>query len=495
MFEAAELGRSVSKADFEARLPELRTGLLGTQRQLRNSDLSVIVIISGVEGAGRSQVVNRLTEWLDPRGIDTHAFWDESSDERQRPPHWRFWRRLPAAGRIALFYGSWYTKPIIGRALGEIDELTFDKELRAIEALERMLSENGTLVLKLWFHLPKAKQARRLKKKQVEWAERSRSEGHARAEQAKQFHKEFETFLEVTTRAIRLTDTGICPWQIIEASNRRYRDLTAGRILLEALQRRLAGQKTQSAPAFVRSDPISPLTVLDQVDLAQRLKREDYRVDLKRMQRRLSRRAWAARAANRSLVILFEGWDAAGKGGAIRRFTAALDARLFQVVPIGAPTDEERAHHYLWRFWRQLPSAGKVTIFDRSWYGRVLVERVEGFAQEPEWMRAYSEINDFEERLVDGGIGLVKFWIHISRDEQLRRLEGRQSVPWKAHKVTDEDWRNREKWDQYRLAVNDMVARTSTTTAPWTLVAGNDKLFARIQILKTISRAFDALLE
>jgi AMP-polyphosphate phosphotransferase len=191
---------------------------------------------------------------------------------------------------------------------------------------------------------------------------------------------------------------------------------------------------------------------------------------------------------------VFEGWDAAGKGGGIRRLTEAIDSRLCRVIPVAAPTDEERAHHYLWRFWRHIPRAGLVTIYDRSWYGRVLVERVEGFAREDEWMRAYLEINDFEQQLVESGVVLTKFWVHISLEEQLRRFEDRQRTPYKQHKITEEDWRNREKWEAYRAAVNDMVVRTSTRKAPWTLVAGNDKKFARIQMLETVCRRLERAL-
>jgi polyphosphate kinase 2 (PPK2 family) len=192
-----------------------------------------------------------------------------------------------------------------------------------------------------------------------------------------------------------------------------------------------------------------------------------------------------------STILVFEGWDAAGKGGAIRRVTGSLDARDYQVIPIAAPNDEERAHHYLWRFWRHLSRAGRLTIFDRSWYGRVLVERVEGFATEAEYMRGYGEIDHFEEQLVTDGILLLKFWIHISKAEQLKRFRDRSRTSYKQWKITDEDWRNRKRWDDYTVAVNDMVARTSTKIAPWTLVEGNDKNFARIKVLRTLADRLD----
>jgi len=285
----------------------------------------------------------------------------------------------------------------------------------------------------------------------------------------------------------------------VESTDERYRDLTAARLILEAIQARLA------QPAKVKvisSRPVPKIsittkadrTILDGVDLKHSLTREEYEEKLDKYQARLNRLAWSAYEIKVGSVIVFEGWDAAGKGSCIRRVAAAIDPRLFRVVPIAAPTDEERAHHYLWRFWRHLPTDGRVTIFDRSWYGRVLVERVESFARPDDWRRAYHEINDFEEQLAEHGTVISKFWIHISKDEQLRRFKEREEVPFKRHKITPEDWRNRQKWDAYKAATNDMVAHTSTEFAPWTLVAGEDKKYARIQILKTLCAHLEEVL-
>ena len=229
--------------------------------------------------------------------------------------------------------------------------------------------------------------------------------------------------------------------------------------------------------------------------MSQKLAGAQASEELERCQGRLNRLQRKAAAQGVSTVMVFEGWDAAGKGGAVRRMTSALDARNYQVIPIAAPTDEERAHHYLWRFWRHLSRAGRITIFDRSWYGRVLVERVEGFATEREWTRAYSEINQFEDLLVAHGIVLVKYWLHITPEEQLRRFRERERVRWKRWKITDEDWRNREKWPAYDLAVNEMIERTSTRTAPWTIVEANDKNYARIKVLKTACDRLAAAVE
>ena len=287
---------------------------------------------------------------------------------------------------------------------------------------------------------------------------------------------------------------------MIEATDRRYREFTIGTILLTAIKQKLqeATDKTAAKVAAkvgaAKSEPAvaekptrnTADSILDHVNLKQKLTDREYDKALAAQQAKLAKLAWAAHAKKRSMVMVFEGWDAGGKGSAIRRVTQALDPRLYGIVGVAAPTDEERAQHYLWRFWRQLPRAGFTTIFDRSWYGRVLVERVEGFAPVADWSRSYQEINEFEEQLSDHGILVNKFWIHISQEEQLRRFKERQKIAYKQYKITDEDWRNRKQWEPYKLAVNDMVARCSTEFAPWTLVAGNDKKFARIQILKTI---------
>jgi polyphosphate kinase 2 (PPK2 family) len=212
---------------------------------------------------------------------------------------------------------------------------------------------------------------------------------------------------------------------------------------------------------------------------------------LEHYQGRLNLLSRAAYREKISTVVVLEGWDAAGKGGLIRRVTPAIDARHYRVIPIAAPTEEERRYHYLWRFWRQLPRAGQVTLFDRSWYGRVLVERVEGFASEEEWRRAYAEIDDFEEQLVSHGMVVVKFWIHIDQEEQLARFKLRAETGYKQYKITDEDFRNREQWDAYEVAVNDMVERTSTDFAPWHLIEGNDKRHARIQALRILCQRLE----
>ncbi len=495
MFEATKVGRTVSKQEFKEQRDELRTQLLEVQRQLRETNIPVVLIVSGVEAAGKGEVVNRLNEWLDTRGVQTFAFWELSDEELERPRYWRFWRTLPARGEITILFGGWYLAPIEQRFRGNCDDASLDAELNRIVDFERMLTHDGALVVKFWFHLSEPDQKRRLK----ELSRDDRSRWKMLPEKSK-FSEQYHLFEHVAERVIRQSDRGISPWYLIEAEDTRYRDLTVGKTLLQALRSRI-NQPLPMDPAPT-ADPLelpdstsAQITLLDQLDLTQQLDRDDYKKALKRYQQEINELSWKAYKQKRSTVLVFEGVDAGGKGGAIRRITSAVDARLYRTMSVAAPTDEEKAHHYLWRFWRLIPRAGHIIIYDRSWYGRVLVERVEGFAKESEWRRAYSEINEFEEQLVESGSILLKFWLQVGEEEQLRRFKDREATPYKQYKITDEDWRNREKWPQYKAAVNEMVARTSTEHAPWTLVEGDDKPYARIKVLRTVCEALRAALD
>lgn len=507
MFETAELGRKLSKEEYAAELPALRARLLAAQFALRTTKVPVIVVVAGADGSGKGDTVNRLLEWLDPRGVETNVFGPRTDEERDRPAAWRFWRTLPARGRIGIFFGSWYTEPILGRTTGKVGGARFDADLTRVAFFEKELAKDGALFVKCWFHLSKDAQKKRLKKFEKDPETRFKV---SRLDW-KHFGR-YDRFVGVAERALRTTDTPEAPWTIVEAADDRWRDLAVGRALVEALEARLAAVAAAdarraaerraaekaaasapkrraakaTAPAKATKAVSAPAGVLSTIDLARTVSEDEYRKALPRLQERLSKLAWEGKKKGVSSVAVFEGSDAAGKGGAIRRVTWALDARLYRVIPVAAPTDEERAHHYLWRFWRHVPPGGTFTIYDRSWYGRVLVERVEGFAKEEEWKRAYLEINDFEAQLVESGIALSKLWLHISPEEQLRRFRERQEVEWKKHKITDEDWRNREKWADYEVAIDEMVARTSTHDAPWTLVSATDKKAARLAVLSTL---------
>jgi polyphosphate:AMP phosphotransferase len=494
MFETVELGQKLSKRDYEVRLPELRASLLKVQRDLRYSDTRVLLICTGVDGGGKGALVNHLSEWLDTRGLDTHTYWLRSDEERERPPNWRFWRTFPQRGRIGIHFSAWYQDLIQRFTDGKISKASLDAELNRVVFLEKMLVDDGALILKFWLHLSKKAQKERLTA--LEQASQTR---RLVTNSDWQNHKRYKRFSDAAERVIRQTSTGFVPWTLVDASNSRHRDITVAEEVVASVTRHL---RSQQAAAKSESKLTTGLdtqtndikTILDTIDLDRALERDEYDKKLRRYQARMGRLAWAAYDAGRSSVVVFEGWDAAGKGGCIRRLTVAMDARLYRVISVAAPSDEERAHHYLWRFWRNIPRAGSVTVYDRSWYGRVLVERVEGLAAPVEWQRAYLEINDFEEQLNRHGIVVTKFFLHIGKDEQLRRFRERETIPHKQHKITPDDWRNRERWDSYEAAVNEMVSRTSTEYAPWHIIAANDKKNARIEVLKTCcKRLEDAL--
>jgi polyphosphate:AMP phosphotransferase len=500
MFEAAEVGRRLAKSDYKAQVPELRSALLAAQQTLRHASFPVIVLFAGVDTAGKGETVNLLNEWMDPRWIVTRGYTDASGEERERPRLWRYWRDLPPYGRIAMFLSAWYSSPIRRRVARRITTAEFDSLLGQVSAFERALTDDGAVIVKFWMHLSKAAQKKRLKAFEKDPLQRWR----VTRSQWKHWAM-FDRFVGAADHAIRRTSTDQAPWHIVEGEDERYRTVVVATELLNAIRRALdrgTDRATRPSNGAQRTAPkegqVTALqrveqqfNVLDNLDLRQALSDDQFDSELARQQSRLNTLQRRAGRRGVSTIIVFEGWDAAGKGGAIRRVTGSLDARDYQVIPIAAPTDEERSRHYLWRFWRHLSRAGRLTIFDRSWYGRVLVERVEGFATDAEWMRAYGEINHFEEQLVSNGILLVKFWIHISKAEQLRRFRDRTRTSYKRWKITDEDWRNRERWADYTTAVDDMVARTSTKIAPWTLVEGDDKNFARVKVLKTLTERLD----
>lgn len=490
MFESAEIGRCIDKETYDAEAPALREALLEVQYELQQQGkFAVLILINGIEGAGKGETVKLLNEWMDARLVQVNTFDRQTDEELARPSAWRYWRQLPPKGRIGIFFGNWYSHMLQGRVHGRIKNAVLDQAIDATLGLERMLCDEGTLIFKFWFHLSKQQMKARLKALQddplhswrispLDW------------QQSKTYGK----FVRVGERVLRRTSRDYAPWYVVEGVDEYYRSLTVGRILLNGLQ---AALKAQSPP--LPHPHAAPLTasldergLLDSLDMSLVLDKDSYAEQLVIEQARLSSLMRDKRMRRHSLITVFEGNDAAGKGGAIRRVIGALDPRQYRIVPVAAPTEEERAQPYLWRFWRHIPPRGMFTLFDRSWYGRVLVERVEQFCSTGDWLRAYGEINDFEEQLSEAGVVLVKFWLAIDQQTQLERFKEREQISFKRFKITEEDWRNRDKWPLYRDAVGDMVDRTSTQSAPWTLVEANDKRFARIKVLRTINEALEA---
>lgn len=493
MFESAELGHEVDKETFEQEVPILRAALLKAQYEVRTAArFPVVVLINGMDGAGRGETVNLLSEWMDPRYIETRAFTTPTEEERDRPEMWRFWRSLPPKGKTGILFGSWYSSVLRDRLEGKAGDGEAEHRLSDIVRFEQMLADEGVLLVKFWFHLSEKRQKERLKALEADPKTRWRvtQDDWARFKQHRQFVSEGETILRTTSKFH-------APWIIIDGSDDRYRSLKVGKILLESMEKRLArpDASRRVAEAPIVHSHLDSRNLLSTLNLDLFISKKKYNDDISFYQEAIGRLVRSPAFQNRSLVLVFEGSDAAGKGGAIRRVAQALDARQYEIIPIAAPTDEERAQPYLWRFWRKLPRLGRVAVFDRSWYGRVLVERVENFCGQADWMRAYPEINDFEEQLVRKGAIVCKFWLAISKEEQLRRFQEREATEFKRFKITEEDWRNREKWDDYAEAVCDMIDRTSTSMASWTLVEANDKHYARVKILKTITEALARELE
>jgi AMP-polyphosphate phosphotransferase len=484
--------RRIAKKDYEARVRELRAALVQMQVSLQHARFPVLLVIAGEEASGKGEMVNILNAWLDPRGVETFAFHEPTDEERERPPMWRYWRCLPPRGRMAIYAGSWYSEALREDPRTPQELANFEQTLRRIAHFEKLLSDEGALIVKVWLHLGKDTQRARLRELEADpdtaWRVTPNHWKH---------HRDYDRFARLSERLRRVTHKPGVPWHVIEAAEVRARNLGVGDYLLARFRAHLRAHAPGAPPAKrprVASLNRAGLRRLMTLPLDQQLSEGTYEAKRDKWLGRLNRAVRSAAAVGRSIVWVFEGWDAAGKGGAIRRLTSALDARDCRVIPISKPTDEEKAHHYLWRFWRQLPRAGLVTIYDRSWYGRVLVERLEGFARDEEWRRAYGELNDFEAQLTAHGVVVLKFWLHISKDEQLRRFRDREDTDYKRHKIGAEDWRNRRKWHAYEIAVGDMLALTHTARAPWHLVPANNKRHARLQILKTSCRQIAAAL-
>jgi polyphosphate:AMP phosphotransferase len=491
VFESAEIGHKLGKAEFKREVPKLRKRLLDLQYQLlAEAKFPVIILVNGVDGAGKGETVNLLNEWMDPRHIRTFAFGEATDVERERPEMWRFWQVLPPKGHIGILFGSWYTDPILHRVLGHEKRSAFERRMERIRHFERMLVSEGALLLKFWFHLSHKAAKKRMK----ELSANPSTAWRVGPGERKNF-RHYGEFIRVCEDALRETGTGEAPWEVVDGSDNEYRSLKAGQMLARALAARLkGGPRAISPPAPPPTPSLDNRTLLNSFDYTRSLSHEKYQKRLPKLQGRLNALLRSKTMRERSLVIVFEGMDAAGKGSTIRRITQAMDARHYRVIPIAAPTEEERAQPYLWRFWRHVPGHGRTAIFDRSWYGRVLVERVEGFCTETDWMRAYPEINDFEAQLTEAGAIVAKFWLAITPQEQLRRFKAREEISWKRFKITGEDWRNRKKWPQYERAVGDMIDRTSTDIAPWSIIASNEKPFSRIETLERLCERIESQL-
>lgn len=485
MLEKIDLTKKIEKTEYKGIITDLELKLAELQREAKDLKIPVIIVFEGWDAAGKGTMINRLILSMDPRGFTVYPTNPPNEEERLRPFLWRFWSNTPEKGRISVFDRSWYGRVLVERVDKIVKKNVWSVAYDEIKSFERQLVDDGAVIIKFFLHIDKKEQKKRFKKLQknpaTAWKVTKDDWKH---------HKQYREYFAAVEDMLAKTDTEYAPWTIVEAHDRRFASVKIFKTIIDALERKKFNlQHTEEKHgSFVKSTidvkNISS-SVLDKVDLSVSLTREEYSAALKKYQKRIRELEHEVYVRRIPIIVVYEGWDAAGKGGNIKRLVRGMDPRGYEVIPIAAPNDIELAHHYLWRFWTKIPKAGHIAIFDRSWYGRVLVERVEGFCTEEEWKKAYREINEMEEHLANFGTVLIKFWVHIDKEEQLRRFKARQETPYKQWKITEEDWRNREKWDLYKTAVDEMLFRTSTIHAPWTIVESNSKWYARIKALKT----------
>ncbi len=498
MLEKLDLTKSLGKTEYKEKIAKLETRLGKLQRECRELGIPVMIALEGYGASGKGVQIGELIKALDPRGFEVYAVKNETEEEKMHPFMWRFWTKMPQKGRIAIYDSSWYRKVLIDR----FDKKTKKSELadayRSICSFEEQLTSDGMVIIKIFLAIDKEEQKKRFDKllssDETAWRV---SEGDLKR------NKSFDKYQKVNEDMLTRTDTEYAPWNIVEAVDRRFATAKIYAIVVQTLAEKVEEVRKQNRKkeeVNLRKDEeeytnvwtgVEKESVLGKADLSLTYTKEEYKKRLEKLQKKMEKLHGELYRRRIPVVLGFEGWDAGGKGGAIKRLTEKMDPRGYVVHPTASPNDIEKAHHYLWRFWTDMPKAGHVTIFDRTWYGRVMVERIEGFCSKQEWQRAYKEINAMEKDLTDAGAIVLKFWMQIDKDEQARRFKARQENPEKQWKITDEDWRNREKWDQYEEAVNEMLIRTSTPNAPWIVVEGNCKYYARIKVLESVVEAIE----
>ena len=515
MLEKVDLTKKLTKEEYKEKMPQLEARLGRLQRECKALGIPIMIVFEGFGASGKGLQIGRLIQSMDPRGFEVHPIKNETEEERMHPFMWRFWTKTPAKGRIAIYDGSWYRRVLIDR----FEKRTKNKELadvfHSINSFEEQLAEDGTLIIKLLLDIDKKEQKKRFDK-----LEKNKETAWRVTQGDKERNVHYDEYAAMMEDMLFKTDTDYAPWTIIESMDKRFATLKIYTTVIKAMADQIeklqkekeekeakkladsesaAGGETDAVAEIAKEadEEMKDLqvSILSKADLSLHYTREEYKEKLDKLQKKMEKLHGELYRRRIPVVLGFEGWDAGGKGGAIKRLTERMDARGYVVNPTASPNDIEKAHHYLWRFWRAMPKDGHVAIFDRTWYGRVMVERIEGFCTTEEWKRAYKEINDMEKDLYDAGAVVIKFWMHIDKDEQERRFRERQENPEKQWKITDEDWRNREKWDQYEDAVNEMLMRTSTDYAPWVVVEGNDKYYARVKVLRTVVEAIEARLK
>lgn len=497
MLGQIDVSKSMEKRDYDEKMEKLEIKFGELQRKCKEKNIPIMVVFEGLDASGKGTMINRMIQSIDPRGFKVFTLGREKEDEVMRPYFWRFFTKTPERGRMHIFDQSWYKG-------------LYEKDISAKEVLdfEEMLTQDGMLIVKFFLMISKEEQKKRLDK-----LEKNSETSWRVTAKDKENNKNYDKCLKKYDRLLVHTDTASAPWTVVEATDKLYATCKIISTMVERMERAVSALEKKQQQKATMADKIAKTDagaengsleemqadkfrngVLQGIDLDKTIERSEYKKRKKELQKRLHFLHNKMYLKRVPVILAFEGWDAGGKGGAIKRLTQAMDPRGYEVVPVASPNDIEKAHHYLWRFWEKIPKAGHMAIFDRTWYGRVLVERIEGFATEEEWSRAYSEINNMEEQFTNSGCIVLKFWMHIDKDEQERRFHERENTPEKQWKITDEDWRNRAKWDEYEKAVDEMIVRTSTEDAPWIVVEGISKYYARIKVLETVVEALEKVL-
>lgn len=479
-----------SDEEIELRLDKARKELAIRQMKVKEMGLPVLVVLDGWGAAGKGSVLGRIIKNMDPRFFKVETLSAPTTDETRRPFLYRYFIRIPAAGKFSFFDGSWMGEVTSHYLHGELDEQEYKNQLTSIKRFERTLNDNGYLVVKFFFHINEKKQKKRLKELENDAYTKWRV-----SDNDKWQNKHYDKCLDVYDEYLETTNQFVAPWYFVDSSDKKWSELQVTEILISSIDTALRNQQHTSAPLLQNTFPLKQVPHLSEISLDKTLTDEEYKKELDILQDKLKKLHNELYHKKIPVIIAYEGWDAAGKGGNIKRIAGALDPRGYEVHPIASPEPAEKARHYLWRFWKRLPKDGHIAIFDRTWYGRVMVERLEGFCSENDWQRAYNEINEFEKELVDWNAVLIKFWVQIDKDTQLARFTDRQNTPEKQWKITDEDWRNREKWDQYEEAIDEMIQKTSTKFAPWYVLESNDKKYARIKALKIVIKQLEKKLD
>lgn len=506
MLEQVDLRRKVTKEAFkqEAEIVKNRLGVL--QQQVKQAQLPVIILFEGWGAAGKGSVISDVILSMDPRGFKVYSITDPTDDEMRKPILWRYWTKIPEYGNFSIFDRSWYQDVTNAKLEKKVSDKEILRRIDSINTFEKQLVDDGYLVLKFFLHISKKQQQRRFDK-----LESSRNTAWRVTRKNWEQNKKYDQYYDIYDAVLSRTHTEAAPWNIIASHDQCSQLLDIYHTIIASIESALRARKDKTpvmiGPASYEGKPpaicavqrqkftMVPMPLLAEIPLDQKMDADEYKEELRKARKHLRKLHNDLYRAKKPVIICYEGWDAAGKGGNIKRVASGLDPRGYEVNPIASPTKEELHHQYLWRFWNRLPRTGHIGIFDRTWYGRVMVERLEGFCSEEAWKRAYQEMNEFEKELSDWGAVIVKFWVQIDKDEQLRRFEDRQRTPEKQWKITDEDWRNREKWDLYEEAVNEMLQKTSTDFAPWYIIQSQDKKYARIQamniLIDRIEKALD----